>query len=173
MTATVVADPEQPMPLTANNKDTTIKKASQCANMNAIADETQASKLEPEAIIPRTEGGEGKLELATEPIEPQYPEGVRLLTIIVALILTMILVSLDEVRTRHNSPSLCDCTLNLNQDHPWHRDSQDNRRISRPRQSDLVWLRLPNDFGGVNTNLGQDLHLLPFENQLPLCSLDF
>jgi hypothetical protein len=72
--------------------------------------------------------------------EGEYPEGIQLVFIVVALVLSIFLVSLDMVRCRCLSKTRV--LMLTEQDNRRYCDSQDHRRVSRLRQGLLVRLGL-------------------------------
>ncbi|KAH8880976.1 MFS general substrate transporter [Thozetella sp. PMI_491] len=101
--ATDVIDPNQPMPATMDNESTTMR-----AETSGISVQPEPSKPEPGTDIPAAGGGEEKLASVLEDEAIEYPEGVRLLVIVIALILTMVLVSLDETILGTAIPKITD-----------------------------------------------------------------
>ena len=105
-------------------------------------------------------------EQSNEEAEMEYPHGVRLIVLVLAIVFSVFMLALDQVCRSISTPNLWEDTLLTVQDNRSNRHPQNHRPIWRPGQSLLVWLRILHDLRLFPIILGEGLQIHAAEKHL-------
>jgi hypothetical protein len=141
---------------------------SEKSDLEQTAGSTGASSTPPEfedekKHVDNGSPGEEKRNIEAE---GEYPEGIRLFFILVALVISMFLLSLDMVSAT-SSRNRCSTSLLIPIDNRGYSYSQNYRPISQSQRYRLVCIRLLYVSRRIPVSMGQDLQALPTEDKLP------
>jgi F0F1-type ATP synthase membrane subunit c/vacuolar-type H+-ATPase subunit K len=105
--------------------------------------------------------------VALEQVEPvaEYPAGFRLYIMVVALVLSIFLISLDMVSLDTRG---CQGVSSLTfADNRSYGNPCNHRRISRSRRCSVVWSNIFHDGQRLSIHMGQDVQIFSTEDKLP------